>query len=264
MLPKSSEIEAAILKTVLSSGGEATDTQIRDGLTKQFPEVLDGLSERDEKGDVAWYKRIRGVKWNLKIKGDLEKATDEKFRLTLRGRKRAGDPRTEPASLPTLNELLESHEATIREKLRDRLLEMTPKQFEHFARKLLIAFGFVEVTVTGKAGDGGIDGYGEFRFGLSRTVAGFQCKRYKRNVEVDHIRNFRGSMDGRCHHGFFFTTSDFTRPAKAEAERGIAKPIALFNGEGIVRVMIERGVGVRRTPLYVYDISEEDLLSIGD
>ncbi len=49
-------------------------------------------------------------------------------------------------------------EETWREELMAQLLELTPDAFERLCQPLLRESGFVEVKVTGRSGDGGIDG----------------------------------------------------------------------------------------------------------
>ena len=50
------------------------------------------------------------------------------------------------------------------------------------AQRILREAGFVNVTVTGKSGDGGIDGAGTYRLSLVSFPVYFQCKRYKGTV----------------------------------------------------------------------------------
>jgi restriction endonuclease Mrr len=72
-----------------------------------------------------------------------------------------------------------------------------PDSFERLARRLLREAGFVSVTVTGKSGDGGIDGIGVYRLSLVSFPVFFQCKRYKGGVGAGAVRDFRGAMSGR-------------------------------------------------------------------
>ncbi len=62
--------------------------------------------------------------------------------------------------------------------------------------------GFIQVEMTGKSGDGGIDGRGIVKLGsvLSFHVH-FQCKRFKDTVTSPVIREFRGAMVGRADKG---------------------------------------------------------------
>jgi len=86
------------------------------------------------------------------------------------------------------------------ESWRDNLLrvittQMDPSAFERLATRLLRELGFVHVEVTGRSGDGGIDGKGIARVHdvLSFHVV-FQCKRYQGSVAAGSMRDFRGAM----------------------------------------------------------------------
>ncbi|KKP91810.1 MAG: Restriction endonuclease, partial [Parcubacteria group bacterium GW2011_GWA1_36_12] len=84
----------------------------------------------------------------------------------------------------------------------DELLEilksLDPSEFERLCQRVLREAGFIQVKVTGKSGDGGIDGTGIVRIGgfLSFKVI-FQCKRYQGTVTSQQIREFKGTMVGR-------------------------------------------------------------------
>jgi restriction system protein len=61
----------------------------------------------------------------------------------------------------------------------------------------------------------------------------------------------------------FFASSDFTADARQASLRRGAVPVILVNGEGIVSLMIEKGLGVDRVPLHAYyernaDFAEAD------
>jgi restriction system protein len=66
-----------------------------------------------------------------------------------------------------------------RDTVLDRLLSMQPASFERLCMRMLRESGFTQVEVTGRSGDGGIDGYGVVRLHdlLSFRVS-FQCKRW--------------------------------------------------------------------------------------
>ena len=74
---------------------------------------------------------------------------------------------------------------------------MEPDAFERLCQRLLRESGFLEVEVTGRSGDGGIDGRGVLRIGglISFTVM-FQSKRYKETVGPSVVRDFRGALMG--------------------------------------------------------------------
>ena len=99
--------------------------------------------------------------------------------------------------------------------------------------------------VTGKSGDGGIDGKGIVRVsGLLSFHVIFQCKRYRGSVTPSQIRDFRGAMQGRADKGLVITTGTFTREAIKEATRDGAPPIDLIDGELLCDKMKELKLGV--------------------
>jgi restriction system protein len=59
------------------------------------------------------------------------------------------------------------------------LIQLPPEGFERLAQRILREAGFINVTVTGKSGDGGIDGAGTYRLSLVSFPVYFQCERYK-------------------------------------------------------------------------------------
>lgn len=123
--------------------------------------------------------------------------------------------------------------------------EMEPDAFERLTGLLLRRSGFVQVEVTGRSGDGGVDGKGIMQIGglLSFHVF-FQCKRYQGSVSAGDIRDFRGAMAGRAGKGLFITTGTFTRNAKEEAKRAGAIPIDLVDGGELAEKLKELELGV--------------------
>ncbi|MHB1986631.1 MAG: restriction endonuclease [Acidimicrobiales bacterium] len=103
--------------------------------------------------------------------------------------------------------------------------------------------GFVNVTVTGKSGDGGIDGVGVYRMSLVSFPVFFQCKRYKGSVTAGDVRNFKGAMLGRGEKGLLITTGTFTRDAQNEAVRAGA-PVELIDGDRLCDLLKEFNLGV--------------------
>jgi len=132
----------------------------------------------------------------------------------------------------------------------DRLLSvikaMQPDAFERLCQRLLRESGFIQVEVTGKTNDGGIDGKGVVRIGglLSFHVI-FQCKRYQGSVSSSAVRDFRGAMVGRADKGLLITTGTFTKDARTEAQRDGAPPIDLIDGEALVEKLKELRIGVQ-------------------
>jgi restriction system protein len=141
-----------------------------------------------------------------------------------------------------------------REELVAALLKMSPEAFEHLAQRLLRAAGFINTNVTGRSGDGGIDGVGVYRLSLVSFPVFFQCKRYKGSVSPDKVRDFRGAMVGRGDKGLLITTGTFTAEARKEATRDGAPPIDLIDGEHLCDLLKEHALGVRTTTRTIEDV----------
>jgi len=139
----------------------------------------------------------------------------------------------------------EGEEENWKEHLLARMLTMSPAGFERLAQRLLKAAGFINTTVTGSSGDGGIDGVGLYRPSLVSFPVFFQCKRYRGTVGSDKVRDFRGAMTGRGDNGLLITTGTFTREARAEAARDGAPLIDLIDGEQLCILLKEHRLGVR-------------------
>lgn len=135
----------------------------------------------------------------------------------------------------------------------DLLRALPPAGFERLCQRILRTAGFADVHVTGKSGDGGIDGHGVLQVNelVSFRVL-FQCKRYQGAVGSGEIRNFRGAMTGRTDKGIFLTTGSFTADARKEALRDGVPPIELVDADALTSLMERLGLGVR--PRTVYDV----------
>ena len=121
---------------------------------------------------------------------------------------------------------------------------ISPDAFERLCQRVLREAGFVKVEVTGRSGDGGIDGAGVLRVNLLSFHVRFQCKRYSGTVGPREIRDFRGAMVGRADKGLFLTTGGFTKDAQREAVRDGAPAIDLIDGSDLCDLLKEYGLGV--------------------
>jgi len=143
--------------------------------------------------------------------------------------------------------------------LKETLLTISPEAFERLVKRILRESGFYQVEVTGKSGDGGIDGKGIFRIAgfISFNVL-FQCKRYRENsIGSSDIRDFRGALQGRADKGLFITTSNFTRDAVKEASRDGAPPIDLIDGEALVEKLRELQLGLKIEVIEKVEVNKE-------
>lgn len=141
--------------------------------------------------------------------------------------------------------------------------EITPDAFERLTQRLLRESGFVQVEVTGRTGDGGIDGKGIARIhGFMSFHVIFQCKKYQGSVSAGDIRDFRGSMVGRADKGLFITTGTFTSAAIKEATRDGAPPIDLVDGEHLAEKLKELQLGVKTELIEKVNIDKEWFINI--
>jgi restriction system protein len=142
------------------------------------------------------------------------------------------------------------------------LLDMEAGAFEKLTQRLLRESGFVKVEVTGRAGDGGIDGQGILRMNLISFQIFFQCKKYRGTVGAGAMRDFRGAMQGRGDKGLFVTTGTFSNSARQEATRDGAPAIDLIDGDALCELLKGLELGVRTELVEKITIEPEVFASI--
>jgi restriction system protein len=155
-------------------------------------------------------------------------------------------------------ELIDASHQSLRrattEELLARLRSCSPSFFESVVVRLLMAMGYGGVTghgtVTGKSGDGGIDGViKQDKLGLD--VVCIQAKRWDGAVGRPVVQGFVGSMDYiRARKGVIMTTSTFTKDALDFVDRIEGKKVVLIDGDRLADLMIEHGLGVTTTKVY--------------
>jgi restriction system protein len=152
---------------------------------------------------------------------------------------------------------------TWQDKLVSVLQTMDPIAFERLCQRILRESGFIEVEVTKRSGDGGIDGHGTIRLGglISFNVL-FQSKRYQGNIGPDIVRDFRGAMVGRADKGVIISTGGFTLEARREATRDGAPPIDLIDGRLLAEKLKELKLGVRTNLVEHVEVVEDWFRSI--
>lgn len=268
--PKQKEIEIPLLTEIGRAGGEVRPRDIYDKVSQHFPQLTEEDLERRMESYPSinkWHNKVQWARQALINKGEIDGSVYGVWKITDLGRQRVSRGLSQPSEeIPlvqqspeevTLLDLQETHENAVRTRLLDRLNNLTPQQFEHFARQLLEVMGFSEIIVTQQSHDGGIDGYGKLRQGIVKIDAAFQCKRWSGTVPRPEIDRFRGAISGQFDQGIFFTTSKFSREASEASIRRGAVPILMVDGERIVEIMIKNGIGISRRPLYLLDVDEE-------
>lgn len=203
----------------------------------------------------------RGV-WTLTPLGRSTNRVDSvetrrKARKEARKRREAIEQK-KPPHISTDDQHPENDPESWRDQLRETLLSLDPAAFERLCQRMLRESGFIEVTVTGRSGDGGIDGNGIIRIGglISFPVV-FQAKRYTGTVSAGVVRDFRGAMVGRAEKGVIITTGGFTADARKEATRDGAPPIDLIDGDLLADKLKELGLGVRTKMVEAVEVDAE-------
>jgi restriction system protein len=270
-VPRYDELFDAVLSALRSLGGSATNTELDDRVAADLGLTDDDLAVSNGKGrgqfsyNLAWTKSYlkavdlvqnsrRGV-WSLTELGRRTGKVDtadikRKVRRDHADRRRSGRggvpaPESQPGIERTEPELeIEAAEAW-RDRLMDRILALDSSAFERLAKRLLRESGFVEVEVTGRSGDGGVDGTGVLRLGgLITFPVLFQCKRWQGTVGSREVRDLRGAMQGRAEHGLIITSGTFSREAREEANRQGAPPVDLVDGQSLLDKLKELQLGV--------------------
>lgn len=254
------------LSALKELGGSANSNEIEEKIIqnlnlsdKQINEIHKG-SRTKLNYQLAWSKNnlknfgllensARGI-WSLTEKGNEIKTVDENLLLkTVYEKNIKKKYGLEKSNLIEEDELAFDNSEINALKWEDELLEIiksiTPDAFERLCQRLLRELGFVDVKVTGKVGDGGIDGSGIIKINgtLSFHVV-FQAKRFSKSVSSSVIRDFRGAMVGRADKGLVMTTGTFTREAILEARRDGAPNIDLVDGVDFVKKLKYLKLGV--------------------
>ncbi len=224
-------------------------------------DVLTQLHDPDRSSQTEVGYRLAWARTYLRKYGLLENSSRGVWSLTEQAKNletvdpsevirfvRAIDKQEAPKKRPpdeTVREL--SEEEQWKDKLSDILTQkLTPDGFERLVQRILRESGFIHVEVTGRTGDGGIDGKGIARIhGFMSFHVLFQCKRYKSSVSASEIRDFRGAMVGRADKGLFITTGSFTPAAVKEATRDGAPPIDLVDGDVLGEKLKELSLGIK-------------------
>jgi restriction system protein len=264
-----------LLRALRALGGSGSVEEIYDKVVEleRLPEdVLSQLHDPEKSTQTEVACRLAWARTYLKKYGFLENSTRGVWSLTAKAkateevdtqdvvrtvrsltRKETPSLDTEGTASPEVSE-----EEGWKQQLHGILTRgLPPAAFERLVQRLLRESGFTQVEVTGRSGDGGIDGRGIARIhGFMSFHVLFQCKRYKGTVSAGEIRDFRGAMVGRADKGLFITTGTFSPSAVKEATRDGAPPIDLVDGIELAEKLRDLGLGVHKETIEVVRVDE--------
>lgn len=287
-LPSFGEYFPPAVEALKQRGGSATIYELEEDVSRLMDlseEVLaiphKGGPQSEFQYQLAWVRTYlkkaglannseRGV-WSLTEAG--ERAAETELRLIPKSvRWTTRKPKSEvrqhkqdvgPESEETEAEPEElAREADWQERTLIELAKMEAGAFERLAQRILRESGFIRVEVTGRSGDGGIDGFGVLRINLVSFQVLFQCKRWKGSVGPNVVRDFRGAMVGRADKGLIITSGTFTADAKREATRDGAPAIDLVDGEALCHLLKDLGLGISVRQVEEVDIEPAFFRSI--
>jgi restriction system protein len=268
-LPTFDSLMNPLLKALNSLGGSGSIDEIYERLiqNEKFDEKILSVLHDEEKSNLTEVGyRLAWARTYLKKYGYLENSTRGIWALTKKARendtvvpqevvkfwreqikKDKGNDKGEKGKNGEveIEETPDESEAW-RNKLYHILTkQLSPQGFERLIQRLLRESGFVQVEVTGRSGDGGIDGKGIAKVhGFMSFHVIFQCKKYQGSVSSGEIRDFRGAMVGRADKGLFITTGSFSPAAIKEATRDGAPPIDLVDGDQLAEKLKEFHLGI--------------------
>ena len=258
-----------LLQAVRELGGSGSTDEIYQRVAEnlKLPEDVLSVSHDPETSNqtevqyrLAWARTYlkkfgflespqRGL-WSLAKKAETISAVDTKevqrFVRELDRKEKAAKPSVKQANGAEAESEKPEEAKAWRSKLHSILTKaLSPAAFERLIQRVLRESGFIQVEVTGRSGDGGIDGKGIARIhGFMSFHVVFQCKRWQGVVGSAEIRDFRGAMVGRADKGLFITTGSFSRDALKEAVRDGAPPIDLIDGDQLAEKLKELKLGV--------------------
>ena len=263
-----------VIDALINLGGSGRPEEVEDVVAEDL-----GLSEteRNEQipsGQSRFSNKVNWARFYLARAGLIDSSTRCVWNLTEKGRATrlnsqqalelfnqihkefTSNRKKTKAEKPVEEEVSSPEILDHREVLINTLLNLPADGFERLCQRLLRESGFEKVQVTGKSGDGGLDGIGILQVNpfVSFKVL-FQCKRYSGAVSASQVRDFRGAMMGRADKGIILTTGTFTADARKEAVRDGVPPIELVDGEKLIDMFEELELGLKPKKAYEVDSS---------
>ena len=125
-------------------------------------------------------------------------------------------------------------------------------------KRLLVEMDYQDVEVTTRSGDGGVDVVANIELGITRIREVIQAKRHKRTIQRKDLDALRGSLYRfDAVRGTIITTSKYSSgTAEAAFATGVA-PITLIDGEKLIDLLVEYGIGVRKRTVEMLEFDRD-------
>lgn len=286
-IPLTRNLELPLLKVIDDSGGMLDVVDACEAVARHYPQLtVEDKASSLESGGNRWVNRVQWTRQNLVLKGEMDGSVRGQWRITQQGKARLArewafwkpeystklgipvsraevpHPTISPQEDPEREDPYENLEGAwkgvrvhVERELLERVRQISPSLFETLVAHLLERLGYSSIQVTGRSGDGGIDGECCIdSLGLYKVL--FQAKRWSQQVPPAEVRGFIGALHTRrVDHGIFITTSTFSDSARKDAER--SANIKLIDGVELSKQMIRAGLGVRKTDLQIPKIDND-------
>ena len=161
-------------------GGSGTNSEIEEQVILLLKLNEEEIEDIHRGNTTKLSYRLAWARNYLKRLGLIENSERAVWALTPKGIKKdridqheakrivkdlSGGRTDKPLGADSIAESEEISELTWEEELIDVLKKIEPDAFERLSQRLLRELGFTNVEVTGKSGDGGIDGVGAIKIG---------------------------------------------------------------------------------------------------
>ena len=232
-MPKFHELMNPLIKALHELGGSGSIEEISQKVAElsDLPEDLLNIPHNPEKSSqteieyrLAWARTYlkkygllenseRGIWLIVPEKRDIKSVDPQEVVKTVKAEHKKQKEAIEKRKIPEDDSDIEipDEAKSWRSELHHVLVQdLSADGFERLSKRILRESGFIQVEVTGRSGDGGIDGKGIMRLsGLLSFHVIFQCKKYQGSVSAKDIRDFRGAMIGRADKGSIYHNGNF-------------------------------------------------------
>ena len=263
-----------VLDALIGLGGSGRPEEVEDMISEQLGLGEEERNEQIPSGQSRFSNKVNWARFYLVRAGLIDSSTRGVWNLTEKGR---ATKLTPDEALNLFNQVHKQFSADRKKSKTGKVIEddtslpesvdhrsallniftsLPADGFERLCQRLLRESGFEKVQITGKSGDGGLDGIGILQVNafVSFKVL-FQCKRYLGSVTPSQVRDFRGAMMGRADKGIILTTGTFTADARKEAVRDGVPPIELVDGEKLLDMFEELELGLKPKKAYDIDVT---------